>query len=89
MFSAFFNRFLNYFEGMYFSHPEGILMGSSWGKIERTISDVFAYTCVQHWWETRRQSYTEEFAAVVDEIIAKGSEPQAYATYNLGNMPSS
>ena len=89
MFSAFFNRFLNYFEGMYFSHREGILMGSSWGKIERTISDVFAYPGVQQWWETRRQWYTEEFAAIVDESIAKGSEPKAYATYNLGSMPSS
>jgi len=88
MFSAFFNRFLNYFEGMYFSHRDRILMGSSWGKIERTISDVFAYPGVQQWWETRRQWYTEEFASVVDEIIAKGSEPKVYATYNLGNMPS-
>jgi hypothetical protein len=43
MFSAFFNRSLNYFEGMYFSHRDGILMRSSWGKIERTISDLFAY----------------------------------------------
>ena len=89
MFSAFLNRFLNYFEGMYFSHRDGILMGSSWRKIERTISDLFAYPGVQQWWETRRQWYTEEFASVVDEIIAKGSEPKAYATYNLGNMPSS
>jgi hypothetical protein len=89
MFSAFFNRFLNYFEGMYFPHRDGILMESSWGKIERTISDVFAYPGVQQRWETRRPWYTEEFASVADEIIAKGSEPKVYATYNLGNMPSS
>jgi len=29
------------------------------------------------------------FACVVDEIIAKGSEPKAYATYDLRNLPSS
>src|SRR5206468_5920244 len=30
-FSAFFNRLINIFEGMYFSHRQGILTGSSWG----------------------------------------------------------
>ena len=33
-FSAFFNRLLNIFEGMYFSHAQGILTGSSWKAVK-------------------------------------------------------
>ena len=82
-FSAFFNRFLNHFEAMYFSHRDGILTASSWGKIERTMSNLIAYPGVQQWWEERRHWQTEEFGRVVDAIIAKGDEPKAYSTYNL------
>ena len=31
-FSAFFNRFLNYFEGMYFAHRDGLLTASAWAR---------------------------------------------------------
>jgi hypothetical protein len=82
-FSAFFNRLINVFEGMYFSHADGTLMGSSWDKIERTMSDFIAYRGVQDWWKTRKHWHTEEFGRVVDAIIAKGTEPKAYSTYNL------
>src|SRR5881394_1553850 len=60
-FSAFFNRFLNYFEGMYLAYRDGLLTASGWGKIERTVSDLIAYPGVQQWWETRRHWHTEEF----------------------------
>ena len=53
---------LKTFEGMYFSHCDGILSGSSWGEIERTMSDFIAYHGVQQWWDTRRHWHTEEFA---------------------------
>ena len=82
-FSAFFMRFFNYFEGMYLSHCDGLLTASSWGKIERTMSDLITYPGVRQWWETRRNWHTEEFGRVVDAIIAKGDEPKAYSTYNL------
>ena len=82
-FSAFFNRFINIFEGMYFSHCQGILTGSSWGAVERTMNDLIAYPGVQQWWKERRHWHTEEFSRVVDAIIAKGDEPRAYSTYNL------
>ena len=82
-FSAFLNRFFKNFEGMYFSHCDGILTESLWGEIERTMSDVIAYPGVQEWWKTRRHWHTEEFGRVVDAIIAKGDEPKAYSTYNL------
>jgi len=82
-FSAFFNRFLNHFEAMYFSHRDGILTASSWGKMERTLSDLIAYPGIQQWWETRRHWHTEEFDRIVDAIIARGAEPKAYSTYNL------
>jgi len=85
-FSAFFNRFLNHFEGMYFSHCEGTLTASSWGKIERSMSDLIAYPGVQQWWETRRHWHTEEFRRVVDAIIARGDEPKAYSIYNLSEI---
>jgi hypothetical protein len=82
-FSAFFNRFFNYFEGMYCAHRDGLLTASSWGKIERTVSDLIAYPGVQQWWDERRHWHTEEFGRVVDAIIARGAEPKAYSTYNL------
>jgi hypothetical protein len=82
-FSSFFNRFLNYFEGMYFSHRDGVLTASSWDKIERSMSDLIAYPGIQQWWETRRHWHTEEFGHIVDAIIARGDEPKAYSTYNL------
>jgi hypothetical protein len=85
-FSAFFNRLINVFEGMYFSHADGTLMGSSWDKIERTMSDFIAYRGVQEWWKTRRHWHTEEFGRVIDAIIARGDEPKAYSTYNLSEM---
>ena len=84
-FSAFFNRFLKNFEGMYFSHQDGVLTASLWGEIERTMSDLIAYPGVQQWWKTRKHWHTHEFAAVVDEIIARGDKPQAYASYSLGH----
>ena len=84
-FSAFQNRFFKNFEGMYFSHRDGILVATLWGEIERTMSDFLAYPGVQEWWKTRRHWHTEEFAQVVDQIIARGDKPTAYDTYALGN----
>jgi hypothetical protein len=88
-FSAFFNRFFQNFQAMYFSRRDGVLSLSLWAQIERTMTDLLGYAGTQQWWETRRHWYTEEFACVVDKIIAKGAEPKAYASYDLGNMPSS
>jgi hypothetical protein len=82
-FSAFQNRFFKNFEGMYFSYCDGILVQSLWGEIERTLTDFLAYPGVRQWWETRKHWHTEEFARVVDEIIAKGHEPTMFGTYNL------
>jgi hypothetical protein len=82
-FSASFNRLINIFEGMYFSHCQGILTVSSWRAVERTMSDLIAYPGVQQWWETRRDWHTEEFSDVVVQIIAKGNQPKAFSTYNL------
>jgi hypothetical protein len=85
-FSAFMNRFLKNFQGMYFSHRDGILSDSLWGEIERTMSDVLPYPGVREWWKTRRHWHTEEFARVVDGIIARGVEPKAYSAYNLNDV---
>ena len=82
-FSAFFNRFLKNFQAMYFAHQDGILTDQLWGEIERTMTDLIGYPGVQQWWKTRRHWHTEEFASLVDAIIAKGGAPIAYSTYNL------
>ena len=85
-FSAFQNRFFKNFEGMYYSRREGILSAELWDEIDRTMSDFLAYDGVRQWWETRRHWHTEEFARVVDALIAKGAEPKAYSTYNLDEI---
>ena len=82
-FSAFFNRFFNYFEGMYFSRADDTLTASSWEKIERTVRDLIAYPGVQQWWQERKHWHTEEFDRVVAAMIAKAEKPKAYASYNL------
>jgi hypothetical protein len=85
-FSAFFNRFFKNFQAMYFSHYDGVLTAASWGEIERTMADFIAYPGLQQWWKTRRHWHTEEFARVVDAIIARGAKPSAYAGYNLHQL---
>lgn len=85
-FSAFQNRFFKNFEGMYFSYRDGILARPLWGEIERTMSDFLAYPGLRQWWKTRRHWHTEEFARVVDEIIARDEAPKAYATYELDEV---
>ena len=82
-FSAFFNRLVKNFEGMYFSYCDGVLTPAMWGGIERTMSDFIAYPGVQQWWKTRRHWHTPEFGRVIDEIIARGDAPIAYSTYDL------
>ena len=85
-FSAFFNRFFQNFQAMYFSGQDGVLSPALWAQIERTMTDLLGYAGTRQWWETRRHWYTEEFAHIVDEIIARGSEPKAYSTYNLSEI---
>lgn len=50
------------------------------------MSDVIAYPGTQQWSDTRRHWQTEEFACVVDALIAKGAEPKAYSAYNLDDI---
>jgi hypothetical protein len=51
------------------------------------LSDLIAYPGVQQWWEERKHWHTEEFGHVVDAVIAKDTEPKAYSTYNLREIP--
>src|SRR6266436_8328290 len=85
-FSSFLNRFFKNFQAMFFSHRDGVLSASLWGEVERTMSDVIAYPGVQQWWEIRRHWHTEEFARVIDAVIARGDKPTAYSTYNLNDV---
>lgn len=80
-FSAFFNRLLTFFEGMYYSHEQHILTDSSWGAVERTIEDFFSTEGVRQWWPTRKRWHTLEFARVLDEMISRGGTPSAFSHY--------
>jgi hypothetical protein len=82
-FSAFQNRFFKNFEGMYYSHREGILNPELWDEIQRTMSDFLAYEGVRQWWETRKHWHTPAFVGVVDAIIARAPTPTAYLSYDL------
>ena len=85
-FSAFQNRFVKNFEGMYYSRREGILSGELWSEIERTMSDFLAYDGVRQWWETRKHWHSERFVCVVDAIIARNEKPTAYLTYDVKDI---
>jgi hypothetical protein len=82
-FSAFMNRFMNYFEAMYFAHRDGILRGEAWGKIERTMRDLVASPGMEQWWAVRRHWHTEEFSRVIDAVIAEAAEPKALSIYGI------
>lgn len=82
-FSAFFNRFLKNFQAMYFSYRHNVLGTELWHEVERTMSDLLAYPGVREWWKTRKHWHTEEFASLVDAIIAQGNQPKAYSGYDL------
>jgi hypothetical protein len=80
-FSVFFNRNFKNFQAIYFAHRHGMLPDPLWREVERTMTDLIAYLGPQQRWQTRRHWYTEEFAGVVDAMIARGINPTAYSTY--------
>ena len=82
-FSAFFNRFVNYFEAMYFAHRDGILTESSWGKVERTMGDLVACPGVQQWWHVRRHWHTEEFGKMIDALVTSRAEVKGLSIYGI------
>jgi hypothetical protein len=82
-FSAFFNRFVNYFEAMYFAHRDGILTEPAWRRVERTMSDLVACPGVQQWWGARRHWHTEEFGRMIDAIVASSADPKGLSIYGI------
>ena len=60
------------FQDIYFAHRHGILPDTLMARVERPMTDLIAYPVGQQWWQTRRHWHTEEFAGVVDGIIARG-----------------
>jgi hypothetical protein len=82
-FSAFFNRFVNHFEAMYFARRAGILTESAWGKVERTMSDLVACPGVQQWWKVRKHWHTPEFGQMIDAILASRAEPKGLSIYGI------
>lgn len=87
-FRAFFNRFVNYFEAMYFAHRDAILTEPARHRVERTMSDLVACPGVQQWWGVRRHSHTEEFGKMIDAIVASTTDPQGLSIYGIqGDKP--
>ncbi len=85
-FSVYLGRSLRNLEGMYFHRQDGMLGDSLWAEMERILSDVLANPGTRQWWETRRHWYTDEFAAMVDQIMARGAQSKAYAAYDLRDV---
>lgn len=85
-FSVYLGRALRNLEGMYFHRLDGILGDSLWAEMERILSDVLSNPGTRQWWETRRHWYTDEFAAMVDQMMAKGAQSEAYAAYDLRDI---
>jgi hypothetical protein len=85
-FSVYLGRSLRNLEGMYFHRQEGILGDSLWAEMERILCDVLANPGTREWWATRRHWYTDDFAAMVDRIVAKGGQSKAYAGYDLSDI---
>jgi len=85
-FSVYLGRSLRNLEGMYFHRRDGILGDASWAEMERILGDVLANPGTREWWVTRRHWYTDEFAAMVDRIVAKGGQSKAYAGYDLSDI---
>jgi hypothetical protein len=84
--SAFLTRFFKNFESMYYHRCDGTLDPAHWAEVERMMKDVITHPGAQQWWKTRKQWNTEEFAGVVDEIIARGQKPTMYVTYDLKHL---
>jgi hypothetical protein len=85
-FSVYLGRSLRNLEGMYFHRKDGILGDSLWAEMERILCDVLANLGTREWWATRRHWYTDDFAAMVDRIVAKGGQSKAYAGYDLSDI---
>jgi hypothetical protein len=86
-FSAFFTRFTRNCEGMFIYYRDGALEKALWDGVERTMTDYFAYPGAREWWETRKHWLTDEFRAVVEEVIAREPDPKLYSAYNVEASP--
>ena len=80
-FGAFLVTSFKTFEGMFHYKLDGTLDLSLWEVIERTMTDLVSYPGTQAWWEIRRRWHRQDFAAVVDRIIAEGHEPSAFERF--------
>lgn len=77
-FSAYLATFFKYFEGLYYYYRDGTLEPQHWAQVRRTMTDVVSYPGTQVWWSVRRHWHTEEFAALVNQIISEPPKANAY-----------
>jgi hypothetical protein len=77
-FSAFLATFFKNFEGLYYYYKDGTLEAAHWAQVKRTMTDLASYPGTQAWWSVRRHWHTEEFAALLDQIIKEAPEAKAY-----------
>lgn len=60
----------------YFLHNRQYGERQSQERWQRTLARMFRTPGAQTYWQRRRSSFHDEFAAYVDDIIAAGDEPQ-------------
>jgi hypothetical protein len=77
-FGAFLATFFKNSEGLYYYYKDGTLEAAHWAQVKRTMTDLASYLGTRAWWSVRRHWHTEEFAALLDQIIKEAPEAKAY-----------
>jgi len=85
-FSALFNRLINIFEGMYFSHRQRILTGSSWRAVERTMSVLIAHPAFNNGGKLENIGTPKSLTISSASSSQKAISPRLSPTYNLGDL---
>ena len=80
-FGSFLATFFKNSEGLYYYHKDGTLEPQHWAQVKRTMTDIASYPGTKTWWSVRRHWHTDEFAALVDQIISETPKANAYDLY--------
>lgn len=78
-------------EQLHYYSVEGMVEPRIWRGFERQVSEVSSLPGVQQWWELRRDWFSDDFQAYLDDLIEQGPvvEPQTYRGHDCGPVSSS
>ena len=79
-FSSHIGRQLRTADSLYLHFLEGTLDPRLWRGFDRTIADIAAYPGFQKWWPSRKDWYSDEFCALIDDHI-KTAKHRLYDDY--------